>query len=185
MRTFIAIKLPPNALLLQVIADLKAQLVTEPVKWVNTNSLHLTLKFLGETSPVQVAGVKAALTGLAASFRPFRIFPGSTGYFKSRGMPRVLYISFIEADPLVKLAGEIDRLLEPLGFEQEKRPYTPHLTLARIKYLNNKETFYKAAAGYKNLVLPAVTVGDVYYYQSTLTQSGPQYNELLKLPLAG
>lgn len=185
MRTFIAIKVEPEALLLQTIKELRQELKHESIKWVDQSKLHLTLKFLGETSDAQVRQIKNILEQMATKYPPVSFRPEGLGYFKSRGMPRVLFIDIKEDDSLKQLAAAVDVLLSPLGFEKESRPFNPHLTLARIKFLQNKKAFYEAAGKYQNLKLQPVTIGEIIFFQSRLNPEGPVYHELAKCRLSG
>lgn len=185
MRTFIAIKFEPEAQLLQSIAGLKQAMKDEPIKWVNEQKLHLTLKFLGETSEAQVSQIQSILEQLATQCRPLSFLPSGMGFFKSRGMPRVLFVDIREDDSLKRLAAAIDILVSPLGFETESRPFNPHLTLARIKYIRHKKAFYEAVGHYQNMKLQPVTIDEIIFYQSKLNPDGPVYNELAKFTLKG
>lgn len=183
MRTFIAIKFFADTKLIHAVADLKNELAGESIRWVNEEKFHLTLKFLGDTSPQQIAKVKEALAYVAARNQPFTIFSEGLGYFKSSGMPRVLFLNVKEAKALIDVAKEIDEKLASLGFLREKRPFVPHLTLARIKFLKHKNTFFKSIEKYKELVPDPVVIREIYYFQSILTPAGPEYTVLARYPL--
>lgn len=185
MRTFIAIKIVPEAQLLQSIADLKQDMKYEPIKWVDEQKLHLTLKFLGETSEAQVHQIKNILEQLATQYRPLSFLPSGMGFFKSRGMPKVLFVDVKEDDSLKQLAAAIDILVSPLGFEREKRPFNPHLTLARIKYIKNKKAFYEAVGEYQSMEFQPVTISEIIFFQSKLNPGGPVYHELAKFTMKG
>lgn len=185
MRTFIAIKIKPEALLLQKITELKKELSEEPIKWVDTQNLHLTLKFLGETSEEQSVHIKNILAEFALLQRPVSFIPSGLGYFKSRGMPRVLFVDIKDGEVLQHMAEGIENLLVPLGYKKEERPFNPHLTLARIKFLKNKKQFYHAVETHQYISSNTVTINEIIFFQSHLKPDGPEYRELAKVSLKG
>ena len=185
MRTFIAIKINPDALLQEVISSLRMILGGEAINWVDPINFHLTLKFLGETSETQLTHVKKILKGVALSHPPFEIRPMGLGYFKSNGMPRVLFMKVHDEGQMAEIAGEIQDLLVPVGFEEDTRKFNAHLTLARIRFLKDKKRFYDAVDKFSNLSLPQYAIKELTFFQSILKPSGPHYHELAALSLGG
>lgn len=183
MRTFVAIKIKAEPLLIKILADLKDQLKDESLNWVDPQNLHLTLKFLGETSAQQVAGIKKLLSDISVKYHPFSVCLEGIGFFKSSGMPRVLFAGINEDGTLAQLADEAGDHLVHFGFEKEKRIYNPHLTLARIKFLKNKKRFFEAVEKYRNIPLQQSTVTEFIFFQSKLNPSGAVYHELVVFPL--
>ena len=134
-RLFVAVPLPEPAR--SVVADLVDGVrAGEPershVRWVRTDGLHLTLRFLGAVSPERATAVSARLADIAAATAPIAVVLAGAGAFPSAGRPRVLWLAVAAgADELVALAGEVSRALVPLGWPAEERSFRPHLTLAR------------------------------------------------------
>ncbi len=185
MRTFIAIKINPELLLLDKIDKLKKDLANEPIKWVEKQNLHITLKFLGETSEEKSLYIKDILMNFAGKQYPVSVFPAGIACFKSRGMPKVLFVNFKNGESLQQLADSIDDLLLPLGFEKEKRPFKPHLTIARIKFLKNKKAFFEAVSHLQDISLQPSIISEIIFYQSLLKPEGPVYLELGKYSFQG
>lgn len=183
MRTFIAIKIKPEALLLQKMADLRKELSEEPIKWVNEQDFHLTLKFLGETSEEQVIQIKKCLAEFASLQQPVSFILSGMGYFKSRGIPRVLYVDIHNGEALQHLADNIETLLVHLGYKKEARPFNPHLTLGRIKFLKNKKQFYQAVEAHQYVSSNIITINEITFFQSHLTPEGPEYRDLARFEL--
>jgi 2'-5' RNA ligase len=183
LRTFIAIDINPSPLLIQILNELQNKLSAEPVKWVNPGNLHLTLKFLGDTLPSQVDEVGEELNQVSKLFSSFSFDLEGLGFFKNKGIPRVLYAAIKEGEVLQQLAVEIDSRLAIIGFEPETRPFNPHLTLARIKSLKNKKGFYGATEEYRETFIQTVTVGELLFYRSVLKPEGAEYRELEKFRL--
>ena len=182
-RTFIAVKIKPEEELLRVMAILKETLGDEEMKWVDTNNLHLTLKFLGNTTPFQMDEVKRLLISSTANHPIFQLSLSGVGFFRSKGQPRVLFARVQDFLPLELLFSEIDNKLNDMGFESEQREFKPHLTLARIKHIQNKRSFYGVINKLKNTNLQKSTISEVVYFKSNLTPQGPVYEELFKSKL--
>lgn len=183
LRTFIAVKIEPQSELLQLVKHLKKTFEKEKIKWVEENNLHLTLKFLGDTSSVQVEQVKNILQETGRKFCSFQFDLKGIGFFKRNRQPKVLFANIEKKDFLKELAAEIDIKLADLGFENEKRGFNPHLTLGRIKYLKNKARFYETVEEYRNQFIQQVKIDEIIYYQSILTPDGPEYKSIIKVGL--
>ncbi len=146
------------------------------VRWVKPEALHLTLKFLGETEESCIEEIAAALDEIAASMNPFDVIYGESGVFPSPRKARVIWVGLREGNEAVRdLASRVDRALNRIGFEPEKRSYTPHLTIGRVKkslpekvvhrYLEQGNTF--TTAGY--------TIKSAVLYESKLSPRGATY----------
>lgn len=178
-RTFIALKVEPEPAFIQSIKTMKSELSGESaVRWVGENKLHLTLKFIGDTSAFQVNEIKKVLGEMAMQYPPFTFRLEGLGYFKKRGLPRVLFAKIYEKRVLELLAVEMETRLTELGFVPERRPYKPHLTLARIKFLKNKDAFFRVVENNKYRVQQEVCIKEIILFQSILKPSGPGYRAL-------
>lgn len=178
MRTFIAIKIIPEKKLLDIVSILKKSLEGEAISWVDTNNLHLTLRFLGETSDEQVLKITGLLDDISQNYHCFQFNLKGIGFFKSKNQPRVLFLS-VEKDLLIKkLTSEIEEMVVLLGFNREEKLFNPHLTLGRIKFLQNKNAFYSLAGELKGAEIQAVTVSEIIYYQSVLSSAGAIYKPI-------
>ena len=135
-RVFIAIELPSvvRKSLSDHIHGLRKALPDVHASWSREESLHLTLKFLGDTPVAKIEALSQAAQRAAGTFPPFDLIIGRCGAFPSRGQPRVLWIGI--DDPTGHLAG-LHRTLEDecakAGFVREERPFHPHLTIARLR----------------------------------------------------
>lgn len=182
-RTFIAVKIEPEEELIRTITILKKSLGDEAINWVDPNNLHLTLKFLGDTSTVQIEEIKRLLGNITVNHQSFQLTLSGLEFFKNKGQPRVLFACVYDFLPLELLFSEIDRKLIDIGFESETRKFKPHLTLARIKHISNKKHFYQVTDKLKNTNLQKSTISEVIFYKSNLTSKGPVYNELFAAKL--
>jgi len=135
IRSFIAIELPEEVKsgLHRLQAELKLPQHTF-VKWVGPESIHLTLKFLGNISPQKVSEVAKVMEQASNGVSPFQVEITEVGAFPNLRQPRVLWLGIRgEINKLVAWQQRIDNGLAPLGFAKETRPFTPHLTLARLR----------------------------------------------------
>lgn len=135
IRSFVAIELPEGAK--RGLARLRGELERDEhrfVKWVDLEGIHLTLKFLGNVPTRQVAQITGAIEEATQGISPFHLEISGLGVFPSLRQVRVLWVGVGgELDKLSRLQQNIEARLAALGFAREKRPFVPHLTLARIK----------------------------------------------------
>ena len=137
IRAFIAIELP--AAILQQIAALevrlKPQLPPDCVRWVKPDSIHLTLKFLGQVPSDQIDLIKSSLKNALAAQRAFTLEVAGAGCFPDRHRPRVIWVGVQEDPPghqLQHVQRAVENAIAPLGYPTETRDFSPHLTLGRI-----------------------------------------------------
>jgi 2'-5' RNA ligase len=136
IRSFIAIELPQDVTrgLDGVVARLRTQLTGPELKWVPATGIHLTLKFLGETPARMIDDVQRILQLTCGGCAPLQLSIGGLGVFPSARSPRVVWAGLEgDTEALKNLAMRIDAALGTVGFERETRPFTPHLTLARVR----------------------------------------------------
>lgn len=184
IRCFIAIELSQEIKdALKQIAD-ELQKTIHGVKWVKPGNIHLTLKFLGSIEKETIEEIKNSLSQIAQETKPFKIKLSSAGVFPDPGRPRVIWIGIEEGkNESVSLANAIEERLAPLGIEKESRAFHPHLTLARVKFLKDKNSLKSAFASLK---VPPVemTATKVTLFQSTLSREGAVYSVLHEADLS-
>lgn len=131
MRLFTAIDLPTDILLRleRLISILRPEAL---VKWSPIDNLHLTTKFIGEWPESRVEELHDTLSSLLPR-EPFEVEVKDLGWFPNERSPRVLWAGVHGSEALVQLARDTEERLFLLGIAREGRPFTPHLTLARIK----------------------------------------------------
>jgi 2'-5' RNA ligase len=188
IRSFIAVELPAE--LVKRLRDFQAGFSSAKlrcVKWVGPGSIHLTLKFLGNVDSGRLEAVKEAAAAAVRSQRLFQLTTGRTGFFPGPQRARVFWLG-LEGDieELGRLHQGIDRAMAGLGFESENRPFTAHLTLARLR----DECSTAERLEFAGLVRPAVfesgppvQVKSVALMRSQLTLRGALYTQLAEFPL--
>jgi 2'-5' RNA ligase len=184
VRAFIAIELDAGIKdqLQTLIGQLKAS--RADVRWVNAGGMHLTLKFLGEIDDGQALRIKGILSEIARRHPPFPLSLERTGAFPDETRPRVLWVGFAAAPELLALQEEIDRSLEAEGFEREKRGFTPHLTLGRVKGPDRVPQAMAALGRHREASFGAMTVKKVALFESLLRPEGAEYMIIFEADLS-
>jgi 2'-5' RNA ligase len=160
--------------------QLQQQLYTlgADVKWVEPNNFHITIKFLGETNQHQVAAIKEALRQSVIGIKSFDLHISKLGAFPARGTPRVIWAGLAgNINSLKMLHRQVEHQLSTIGFEPEKRRFSPHLTLGRVKSNAAHEGLQKAIATIEVLA-DNFAVNSIELMQSDLTRSRPIYSLL-------
>lgn len=189
IRVFLAVELTRE--LHQALAQLQSTLkkVLPPISWVRPESIHLTIKFLGDTEERLLDDLRQAVSEAAAGHGPFSVTLEGLGVFPNGPngrAPRVLWVGMGgDVEALRRLATEVDRACEVLGFPGETRPFSPHVTLARIKR-NGREVGQALAR--QGVMDQRITLGDlrveaVVCMQSELKPTGAVYTRLWEIPL--
>ena len=191
-RTFIAIDLNDEArrYLHQQIQRLASSLPR--VRWVDPETLHLTLAFLGELDDAQLAQAIQATVETAQTAHPFIVRVGALGMFGPAHNPRVIWVGLDgRLQPLLSLQAHLAERLARDGFPPDERAYAPHLTLARIKTpLNAHElgllrrvmASAPPASSHSDQHLPDIPVAHLSVMKSDVTRAGPQYTRLYLCP---
>ncbi len=182
-RTFIATPIEPGAKLSQTHTKLRNALKNEKIKWVDGDHFHITLFFLGDTSERAITQVRQKLGDLLPGFSAFQMRLKGLGVFKNMRKPRVLWAGIEQYEPLKAIKQAIDRELEPMGFTPDKREFKPHLTLARMKWVEDKEKLEGLVHTHQQEEWQWVRIREIIYYQSRLTQSGPVYTPIERFRL--
>ncbi|MFC1668166.1 RNA 2',3'-cyclic phosphodiesterase [Chlamydiota bacterium] len=142
IRSFIAIELLSSTQNLLTDIRKKVEDRQNIIKWAKPESIHLTLKFLGAVSQKQIDKVEEKLTEVAGSVKQFRFTIKGIGVFENFRFPRIIWVEIDEGkEEIMSLAHSIETACHLLGFKKEKRAFIPHITIARIKKIQNKETF--------------------------------------------
>ncbi len=183
-RIFIAIKVDAGGELIRMISSLKARLGNEKIRWVDTANIHLTLAFLGDTEEDKIALLTRMLKEKCSGFGSLEFRLAGTGLFKSFRDARVIWAGITQPERLSELNNVIAEGLKQNGFPVEERPFKPHLTLGRIKFLKDPDKLRDALEEYYDAEFQTVNVTCVILYESILMKTGSVYRELVKFPLS-
>ncbi len=183
MRCFISINLPEK--LKREIHDTTEELRRRKsdVKWVLAENLHITLKFLGEVSEDAVKELQRGLSSVAEKSNSFRMGLRGLGMFPDKRRPRVVWIDLIDTDELKKLQEMVEKATITLGFEKEDRPFSPHLTIGRVKSFMGMGYLLTAVEAIKDKDFGNIGVDAFSLMKSDLKPSGAQYTTLAEFHL--
>ncbi len=186
IRTFIGAPLPEAyRARLRELQDWLRPRLRSRLSFTRPESWHLTLRFLGDTDEeLAREGLPVALGEIA--FEPFELQAGGGGFFPPRGVgrwrPRVAWVGLVRgAEACRALAAAVSSAVAPLGFPPEDRPYSPHLTLARIKRAED-DRWDDALAHMDKQQWPPVAVERIVLWRSELTAAGPKHTALAEFP---
>ncbi|MFX0125577.1 MAG: RNA 2',3'-cyclic phosphodiesterase [Candidatus Hodarchaeota archaeon] len=183
VRSFICVEINNSEIVIQI-EELLKKIKFDGVRPVKSFQLHLTLKFLGEVPESRIASIKQAIQ--AIDFPSFDLALEGMGCFPNLNYIRVVWVGIREgSDNLKQLANMIEEKLSPIGFPMEKRRFSPHLTLARIKKLRNSDKKQLTAIIQDSKACPVgiQLIKEFILKKSTLTPKGPIYEDLLVVPL--
>jgi 2'-5' RNA ligase len=182
MRLFIAVEIPD---------DLKDQLVAlktdiPGAAWVKRPSLHLTLRFLGDgIDPIRLTPIKTALASVKAA--PFTLALRGVGRFPEGNRPsrpaRVLWVGITEQPALYMLQAAVERSVEGVGFPPEDRPFSAHITLARLKGEGHAQQVAQFLEKHKAYRAEPFEVNRFHLVSSLLTPQGSEYRYEASFPL--
>ena len=188
IRSFIAIELSGE--LKQALTRLQSGLKSgsrTPVRWVDPNSIHLTLKFLGDIDINMTGKITAAMEEAVRGLHPFQIEMSGLGVFPNPRRVQVVWVGLTgEVERLARLQKRIETGLIPLGFAAESRSFTPHLTLARVRDRATpyeREDLGRLIEGMRLEADYRMNVASVHLMKSQLTKEGPVYSRISSVVL--
>jgi len=191
IRAFIAIPLPQ--LLLSKLAALQQQLEQQipprSVRWVRAEGIHLTLRFLGDTSTDKVPDIKQALAAVARHAPACRFSVEGLGCFPNSRRPRVVWVGVKEPTGWLEvLQDAIEEAMTHFGYSRERRAFKPHLTLGRVHRRASRSDaaqLGEVVAGTTVGLLAEVPVEQFALIRSVLKPAGAEYTALEEFPLRG
>jgi 2'-5' RNA ligase len=180
VRAFLAVELPGDVRSAVVrVADTLRRVVPGRARWVPSENVHLTLKFLGNVPEEGLMRLLRALVPRVAKTQPFEVALGGVGAFPNARAARVLWVGIADgASELARLARHLDAATARAGVPRERRPYHGHLTLARLRE--------PARVPVERVDPPdplRFTVEEVVLFRSDNEDGGPRYTLLARLPL--
>jgi 2'-5' RNA ligase len=190
MRLFIGVELSDSMRegAMAIASDLRehfARLAPSAVlRWVAGPHLHITLWFLGEVDDARASAIRESLS-VPLTTPSFELHATGAGMFPPSGPPRALWVGLTQgASSLVALYTELTPRLVRLGFEPERRPYSPHLTIARFKDITRTDiAAARRVAAQCTADAGTCRIEAMTLFRSRLSPKGAQYEPLLRVPL--
>lgn len=189
LRAFIAIDLPQpiQEAIEKQTSRLRQAAGDGLVRWIPPQNIHLTLKFLGNIAASHMDFLKQLLHQSADSHQPFDVQIGGIGSFPNSKLPRVLWAGVHAPADLASLQKNIEAGAARLGYEKEARPFSPHLTLGRVRQGIDSRDLQKISAALNGIQIGNIgsaRVDAVHLYKSELRPEGSLYTKLFSAPLS-
>ncbi|MEN8201862.1 MAG: RNA 2',3'-cyclic phosphodiesterase [Bacteroidota bacterium] len=177
-RTFIGIPIRPGPELLSLRSELMASFSRERISWVQPELFHVTLRFIGDTPVSALENIRELLRKRVQVPKTAELELEGVGSFGPRKKPRVIWVGFKEPDLFETVKGEVDRALETCGIQREDFPFSPHLTLGRVRSLKYPDVYYESIRNISPSLKETVQIDRMVYYRSELGREGPKYTGL-------
>jgi len=184
IRTFIAIEIPDD--IISRFRELQdgIKVYDFKMRWVRSENIHLTLKFLGDVEEIKIYEIAKAVSKTVKGYTPILLQAKGIGVFPGMKRPRVLWVGLTgQLEALVRLQKTLDENLKMLGFPGEKRPFKGHLTMGRIKDKIDVKKFGDALMAFRNFESETFAASQINLYKSELTSSGAVYAKLASVSL--
>ncbi|MEK7742474.1 MAG: RNA 2',3'-cyclic phosphodiesterase [Nitrospirota bacterium] len=183
LRCFISLELPEELKknIYGYIEKLKA--AGADVKWIPPENLHLTLKFLGDTTEELLKSINERLISLSKSHDRFSLQISGAGAFPNIKYPRVVWLGVHDSEEIIKLQHDIDESMAGLGFKRDEKQFTPHLTIGRVKSMRNKDALIKELATLKEVDFGKIEVINITLMKSELKPGGAEHFKLSEIPI--
>lgn len=177
-RLFVAIKLQPDENFLSKYYFLRNSLKSSIIKWVEPDIMHLTLKFLGETPNNRIKSIKQILYIFSKNQKSMEIEFDQVGIFGSSYNPRVIWFGISDNEAIKQMGEKLLLSFHENGFTSDRQNFVPHLTIGRIKKIDNKKFFQQTINKVKDSKIQTFKIDEIILYQSILRPSGPEYIKL-------
>ena len=177
-RIFAAVKIHPSDKFIQVYNGLKIACKNDKIKWVEPLNIHITIKFFGETEEDKIENINSVLSNVSLHHSPFTLKLSDVGIFGSSYKPRVIWFGISENQKLQRLALDVINELGKIGFKKDRQNFVPHLTIGRIKFLDNKRNFQEVINKYKSVEVQEENIDRFFLIESILRPKGPEYKIL-------
>jgi len=189
LRVFIAIELSSHVsdAIQKETARLRQTLGNEVIRWVPTQNMHLTLKFIGETSTSHLDFLKQLIAREANAHQQFNLQLGGLGSFPNLRKPHLLWIGVHAPAELASLQKSIEAGTTRLGYEQEERAFSPHLSIGRVRQNISQPELQKIRTTLDTIQLGNIgiaRVDSIHLFKSDLQPSGSIYTKLFSAPLS-
>jgi len=153
------------------------------LKIVRTDQVHLTLKFLGDTEEGLVSEITEAIRSSCRGVAPLEVRLRGMGAFPNLSRMNVIWVGLEGGELLGQIARSLDRALEPLGFHAEARPWSAHVTLARVKGGRSLDRVRQILEAHRADSFGSHRIEEIRLKKSVLTPQGPVYSTVAVVPL--
>lgn len=184
-RIFIAIRIDPGETLISMFSTFKQILKNDRIRWTDPANIHITLLFLGDTPDKRVKEIGAFLQKVCNEYGEFELIISGSGVFKNTNDPRVLWAGIEPSEKMNRLQRIISGKLRDTGTEIDDRSFNPHLTLGRVKKINDPEKLKLLLDEFRDKQIQRIMVSEIILYESLLRPEGPVYIPMERYALSG
>ena len=184
LRTFVA--LPLDSHIVTSLQDLHQKLQSLPVdvKWVKPHSIHVTIKFLGDVEEAHLDSIYEAIHQGVSGVKPWRVGVKHIGTFPGMRNPRVVWVGLDDpTGTIMTVQDQVQAELVKIGFEKERRAFTPHLTVGRVRTPKGKKDLVSFLLDEREREFGEMQVNRVVLYKSDLKPTGAEYTALQEFTL--
>ncbi len=182
-RVFLAIPAGEAPGLQEHYYDIRSSLAGEKIKWVHRQNLHLTLHFFGDLEEEAIVRADRLFRQHLSDLPSFGLLFRGVGVFPSERKPRVLWFGIDASPGLERLAGEVEDVLLEGDLPLPDKPFSPHLTIGRIKWIDHKDTLTDLLDRYRDKMIARLPVKEIHLLESILRPEGPVYRTLYRYML--
>jgi 2'-5' RNA ligase len=180
-RGFIAVDVPVTDEILRFQNDIKQ--TDANVKLVEPENIHITLKFLGDTPFTQLDAIESLMNEAASTVNKHSVTLQSTGVFPNENYIKVIWIGIQNTEKLALMADMLNEQCTKIGVKKDKRGFSAHLTIGRMRSARGKEQIVHLLGEYKDTLFAKLPVNNILLKKSTLTPKGPIYETLKTVSL--
>ncbi len=175
-KLFIGIKILPSEKLIGIYHKLRLNLGNEQIKWVSFQNMHITLKFLGNTPEYMISVINNTIEEVTDQYQPFNFEIKNLGYFTKSKKIKVIWMGIENGVELNAFAHKLIKKMSLIGFEDEKREYTAHLTLGRVNFISNQNQVDDLFSDYHEILIQNVEVKEIALFESITKSDSPYYH---------
>ncbi len=184
-RLFIAIDIIPDNTFLDIYSKIKSTSTKlDRINWVKPDLMHVTLKFLGETPEDKIPSILQGISFAVSDISSFVMTIETVGAFGSRYQPRVLWFGINKTNEIEQLHTQLQKEMKKLGFKYDFGNFVPHITVARINKVDNKQKFWNSIESMQTSFIQEVQVGKVTLYESILETHIPRHEIIGEIVLS-
>jgi len=182
-RLFIAVDVMLSKEFKALTQQLQTDLRNDRIVWVRSELQHLTLRFLGETPEPMIESLINVLSNVASTTQSFELQLDKMGIFGSKHSPETLWYGFSEFSLFKNMFEKLEKELLALGLQGNYGNFVPHITVGRIKKVDNKNRFWETYEKRQPQFAQTIPVTQIKLIQSKLTTEGPRYKTLFEYAL--
>jgi 2'-5' RNA ligase len=188
LRSFVALSIPAEIqkFIALSTAHVQKALPRPLIRWVAPQNVHLTLKFLGDVSPANLEKLSEALKVEVVTHETFNISVGGLGSFPNPRRAHIIWIGLEVPAALTVLLHGVEAVAERLGYASEDRPFSPHLTIGRVRQNPSGTDFHRIRSALEETTIGTLgtfLVNAVHIFKSDLQLGGSVYSHLYTLPM--